>query len=175
MLILTIKYDTKDPLFLVKYENLMPNEEFLKISNTLLACMNPNCDKMFKNIGARQVHMKSCNKPPRFKCGHCDFHSTTKKNVRLHSVAKHRKQKTEIIELHDPNLRRSSFPCPNAVCNKTFDTQERVTFHIKYRCCKSPRFKCFYCDFKSYYKYEVKLHNNSKHADRQFHVIKIEE
>lgn len=167
----------KNPhLVLIKYENLSPSEDLLKVVKTRMACMNPNCDKTFKTIGARQTHMRHCSQPPRFKCGYCDHYSTTKKNIRAHSTSKHRKLKLNIVELfNNKYFNKSSFPCPNENCSKSFETQERVVFHMKYRCCKLPRFKCFYCEFKSYYKYEVKLHNNSKHANLQFHFIKIEE
>lgn len=78
-----------------------PNPELIEAKGVRYSCTNPNCNKTFKNEDSRRVHVTyTCNQPPRFKCGYCNYKSHRISNVKAHLTAKHSAYEMNVIELY---------------------------------------------------------------------------
>lgn len=72
-------------------EQLWGKQRHLERKERQFACTNPNCKKTFKNRSDCNYHIKNlCNKPPRYKCGHCNYKSHSTTNIKSHSLVKHK-------------------------------------------------------------------------------------
>lgn len=107
-----------------------------------------------------------CNKPPRYKCGYCDQESYLSAVIKNHSVRKHKNMQIKVIELYDPHAETRSYACPNQGCSKRYKHKRDLTIHVEYECGKTPRFKCFYCNYKSCFKNRTKMHYKLQHPDK---------
>lgn len=145
------------------------NDPLLTVTRSQLVCPNSNCNKVFKNEKSRNCHMQQvCNQPLRYKCSYCDHKSHYSKDIRRHIGIRHIGLPQNVIELFDPHFKTRLFICPNNNCSKRYKHSQNLTRHLEYECGKSPRFKCFYCDFKNCFKDRVQSHCKEKHPDKQF-------
>ncbi|KAH0553727.1 hypothetical protein KQX54_003764 [Cotesia glomerata] len=155
-------------------------KNLLKIAEERLICPN-SCGKHFKNHKACIYHVRHiCNKPERYKCGHCDYKSYRTKDVKRHCSKKHQNLQEIVIELYKPNFqqclsRRKSkkmkqFPCPNSHCTQVFKSEDMCTRHAKLHCSKPPRFKCSKCYFNSRYRKNVEEHSEIAHKEPKLEI-----
>lgn len=124
-------------------------------------CENKNCNWTFTNERNLNYHLKNvCNKQRRYKCGYCEYRAHIPSDVKLHQFRKHDKQKMKIEKFFRPNIlsRTRNFSCPGENCKKTFNSTYNLEQHRKFECGKIPKFKCFYCDFKTSFEYVIKQH-----------------
>ncbi|XP_074112501.1 uncharacterized protein LOC141536125 isoform X7 [Cotesia typhae] len=70
-------------------------------------------------------------------------------------------------------VRDDRFPCTNPGCGKTFKNQSDCNFHIKNRCNKPPRYKCVYCQYKTFHSSNVKRHISQSHKGKEVGVIEL--
>ncbi|XP_044583225.1 histone H4 transcription factor-like [Cotesia glomerata] len=134
-------------------------------TGTRFKCTHPNCTRTFKNKTERNFHSKNiCNKPLRWKCGHCDYRSFCAGHIRRHSRSKHKNLEPQPIELYNPHLETRKYRCPNPNCDKKYKQRANLVNHINHECDKEPRFKCFYCDFKNAFEPRIMKHCRDKHS-----------
>ncbi|XP_074112507.1 uncharacterized protein LOC141536125 isoform X13 [Cotesia typhae] len=165
-------------------QNAKPAEEsLLTIAEEKFICPN-SCGKEFKNYYACNYHAQYiCNKPERYKCGHCNFKSHWTKDVKRHCMRQHQNLEEVIIELYKVNFQQSlsqkkrkkvrQFPCPNLHCTKVFNSEKICNRHFKLYCNKPPRFKCSYCMYRSRYRKDVKKHSEAKHKEFEPKIIDL--
>lgn len=65
------------------------------------------------------------------------------------------------------------FPCPNKKCQRNYKTKQSLNHHLKF-CNKNHKYRCWYCPFKSQFKYAMKTHLRNKHAQKQFRFRVLE-
>lgn len=118
-------------------EPVRKSKSLLKVTERVYACSKPDCNKTFKNKRAYQSHLKRpCNRPPRFKCGYCEYRSWRVSNTRRHVHSQHKN--CDVIFVDTDND-----PCPN-------------------QCSKKSRSKCLYCSFKNTQMSKLKKRNRLK-------------
>ncbi|KAG8034876.1 hypothetical protein G9C98_007952 [Cotesia typhae] len=127
---------------------------------------------MFKNEDSLRIHLKYiCNKPPRFKCGYCEYKAPRISNVKIHSSNIHKDSPLNIIELYKTAAEFASFVCPNENCEKKYKIKYDLNKHLKYECGKAPCFKCFYCDFQNSFIGRINTHCRLKHPDQEIRYL----
>ncbi|KAJ8686900.1 hypothetical protein QAD02_022694 [Eretmocerus hayati] len=57
------------------------------------------------------------------------------------------------------------FYCANRPCKRSYTNYDAYYKHTKYECGKNPRFKCAYCNYKSYRAANVRVHSISIHPE----------
>lgn len=60
-------------------------------------------------------------------------------------------------------------------CQKTFSHRRTVIQHLNFECCKEPRFKCPYCEYRSKWVTNVKGHVKRKHEFKKIYAINLME
>lgn len=80
---------------------------------------------------------------------------------------KHFKQNSHIsvtnLEHTEPPL-TELFICPK--CTKTYRLKHSLTRHIKFECGKEPKYTCSFCDRRFKHKYDLTVHEKSKHLKK---------
>ncbi|XP_053594294.1 B-cell CLL/lymphoma 6 member B protein isoform X3 [Microplitis demolitor] len=139
----------------------------------IFSCPNLNCGRTFKNIASRNRHLKKiCNQKPNFKCSRCEFKALLRETVEDHAKKMHRRCKTSVIGLINPVA--GELICPNENCQKVYASRKRLEHHVKYDCKKLlPRFKCYYCQFKAFFKSQVKKHVIRNHPSLECRLINL--
>ncbi|XP_044583205.1 uncharacterized protein LOC123264132 isoform X1 [Cotesia glomerata] len=139
----------------------------------IFTCPNLNCGRTFKNIASRNRHLKKiCAQTPNFKCSRCDFKALLKETVEDHGRKMHRRCKTSVVELLKPVA--GELICPNENCQKVYASRKRLEHHVKYDCKKLlPRFKCYYCQYKAFFKSQVKKHVIRNHPSMECRLINL--
>ncbi|KAG8034875.1 hypothetical protein G9C98_007951 [Cotesia typhae] len=139
----------------------------------IFTCPNLNCGRTFKNIASRNRHLKKiCAQTPNFKCSRCDFKALLKETVEDHGRKMHRRCKTSVVELLKPVA--GELICPNENCQKVYASRKRLEHHVKYDCKKLlPRFKCYYCQYKAFFKSQVKKHVVRNHPSMECRLINL--
>lgn len=72
---------------------------------------------------------------------------------------KNSKQNTG-LEYSDPPL-TELFMCPK--CTKTYRLKHSLTRHIKFECGQEPKYRCAFCDRRFKHKYDLTVHERTKH------------
>lgn len=61
--------------------------------------------------------------------------------------------------------------CTRPNCGKFFRNKNAYNSHVKYACNLAPRYKCGYCDYRSYRPHNVRRHERSKHKNREILIV----
>ncbi|KAH0553731.1 hypothetical protein KQX54_003784 [Cotesia glomerata] len=158
--------------FVARRRGRPPKPNFPKITPDHFVCPHLNCQKMFKNEDSLRIHLKYiCNKPPRFKCGYCQYKAPRISNVKIHSNNIHKGSPLNIIELYKTGEEFASFVCPNENCQKKYKIKYDLNKHLKYECGKAPCFKCFHCDFQNSFIGRINTHCRLKHPDQEIKYL----
>ncbi|XP_074112508.1 uncharacterized protein LOC141536125 isoform X14 [Cotesia typhae] len=158
--------------FTARHRGRPPKPNFPKVNPQHFVCPHSNCGKMFKNEDSLRIHLKYiCNKPPRFKCGYCEYKAPRISNVKIHSSNIHKDSPLNIIELYKTAAEFASFVCPNENCEKKYKIKYDLNKHLKYECGKAPCFKCFYCDFQNSFIGRINTHCRLKHPDQEIRYL----
>lgn len=138
------------------------------------ACLNSDCNLTFKYERDLKYHMKyRCNKPKRYKCGHCDYQAHKQWTIERHSASIHKTLDVSIVELFSINPKKPKYLCPNSNCNRAYRRKEDCSRHVNFECGKPPGLKCFYCDFKNWFEGRVKYHHKEKHPDKELRIVTL--
>ncbi|KAH0553724.1 hypothetical protein KQX54_003735 [Cotesia glomerata] len=158
-------------------------------------CPNSNCKSIFSTYHNLKSHVNNhCGKPPRFKCAHCDYRTTWRKDVKRHAVNIHRDAITPVVELYKVNReeryyywmvklhpeepkfkkmsgRKPTHVCPN--CAKRFTWEKNLVFHVRTQCSQLKRYKCYYCIYRSVAKSKIRRHSNARHKNKKFMFVDL--
>lgn len=70
-------------------------------------------------------------------------------------------------------VREERFSCTNPGCAKSFKNEADCNFHIKNRCNKPPRYKCPYCQYRTFHSANVKRHIGQSHKGQEIGIIEL--
>lgn len=84
---------------------------------------------------------------------------------------------TSLISLHGSNVPKSFAVDPKLLyhcrkCGKAYETRYSCVRHENTLCGIEPRFRCVYCEFRTKYKYNLKVHYQYKHKGEMEHLEK---
>lgn len=97
-------------------------------------CPNSNCKSIFSTYHNLKSHViNHCGKPPRFKCAHCDYQTTWRKDVKRHAVNIHRDAITPVVELYKVN-KEERYYCQNLNCTEFFSFKRSLLSHMRKYC-----------------------------------------
>ena len=86
------------------------------------------------------------------KCTNCDYESTSEQGLKVHFARKHTANKLE-----------SSSTCE--LCDKKFDSAEKLKRHVKSYSYQDAKFKCVDCNFVGTNDMTMEVHNGKFHTD----------
>ncbi|XP_058796143.1 zinc finger protein 143-like [Phymastichus coffea] len=125
----------------------------------LFKCPHKGCDKEFVRESAFLKHSKiTCGKMervcPRKKCDRIFF----SRKAFVH----HLKYICQSKTVHE---------CTTPGCKKAYTQKAALTRHLEYECQVDPHFKCYYCDYVTYYPVSVRRHCANRHKRERARCI----
>ncbi|KAH0553725.1 hypothetical protein KQX54_003756 [Cotesia glomerata] len=165
-----------DPLLVLRSSKSGLRSKFIRPKAQVFQCTNPNCKRTFSSKVDCNLHIRhGCANLQRYKCGGCDYRSNLSGDIKKHILGVHKDTDIEMVTLWDPHNETRIYKCPTFGCPARYKTKAKLASHMRHVCGKEPRFKCFYCDHKGYFKDRVKIHCLSKHPDLEFMFVELED
>ncbi|CRK96716.1 CLUMA_CG009919, isoform A [Clunio marinus] len=111
------------------------------------------CQKYFKDKKRVKVHIQRVHKQIKdHKCDECEYRAHTKWDILRHIKTNHLPRDADPKDLRI---------CPD--CGKVLKGNNHLNFHIKTKHLKLTKYSCDLCAFKSYGKYQIRLHIEIHH------------
>ncbi|KYB28859.1 hypothetical protein TcasGA2_TC032330 [Tribolium castaneum] len=127
----------------------------LKFPVDTLRCQH--CEVLYERA-KHSEHLSQCKKlPPKVKFG-CTSYGflSDQENRKIRKPKKH-----QLWENMDVSALSELFMCTK--CTKTYRLKHSLTRHIRFECGKEPMYACRFCPRRFKHKYDLKVHEKSRH------------
>lgn len=162
----------KSPKIWVTLPKFSAALDLLKVKDQIFVCPNTNCYREFPKAEECSYHSQYlCDRLEESESSETDAgNKSGLDKIKIEDVKSEFDSEIKKFQNYC-SLKTRNYICPNQKCFKSYRSKYTLTRHLKYECNKSPRFKCFYCDFKNCFKDRVRLHSHIKHPGKKLQFI----